>query len=194
MTLRNGIKTILFMLIITIFFISILSFVHLSTKERVQLNEELVLKQAILFSAGFATSSKNAEEIESMFKKNISKIESDEFNVYAVNNGNYVFIVSGAGLWGEIVASIGIKSDMKTLTGIDFIKQNETPGLGARITELWFRNQFRSKLLPLKLVEEEAQSKADEINAITGATSTSTSVIKLLNNNFQNVLDEFMEN
>ena len=43
---------------------------------------------------------------------------------------------------GKIDAVIGIKRDFKELTGISFTANNETPGLGARITEKWFCEQF----------------------------------------------------
>ena len=68
------------------------------------------------------------------------------------------------------------------MTGIDFIAQNETPGLGARIEESWFKDQFIGKTPPFTLVDEGTQNKAsNEIDGITGATYTSRYVRDMVN-------------
>ena len=67
------------------------------------------------------------------------------------------------------------------MLGLDFVKQNETPGLGARISESWFKEQFRGKRGPFRLVPEGVESGENEFQAITGATSTSNAVLDLLN-------------
>ena len=105
---------------------------------------------------------------------------------YAVKTGTtpagYVFPASGPGLWGEIEAVIGFDAALNRLTGVDFTKQNETPGLGARIAEDWFRLQFRGKTGPFSRVPEGTLSDSDrEFDAITGATGTSTAVEQILN-------------
>jgi len=52
----------------------------------------------------------------------------------------------------------------------------ETPGLGLKATEEWFRNQFRGKTAAeLRLTKE-----GGTIEAITGATITSRAVIDAL--------------
>jgi len=95
-----------------------------------------------------------------------------------------VFIRSGAGLWGRIDAAVGVinSDDGPTLAGVAFLDQNETPGLGARITEDWFTAQVRGKRGTIRLVPEKTRSEApDEIDAITGATVTSTAVRDIFN-------------
>ena len=78
---------------------------------------------------------------------------------------------------------LSIALDTLAQARIDFIKQNETPGLGARIEEEWFRKQFRGKTPPFTLVQEDTENTApDEINAITGATYTSSYVRDMVNN------------
>jgi len=51
----------------------------------------------------------------------------------------YGFFLNGKGLWGSIEAFVAVSSDLKKMVGIDFTKQVETPGLGARITEQEFK-------------------------------------------------------
>jgi Na+-transporting NADH:ubiquinone oxidoreductase subunit C len=88
---------------------------------------------------------------------------------------------AGAGLWGEISLMVGFKDDLRTLTGVAIVSQNETPGLGARIEEPWFTSQFIGKQGPFKMVEEGTADALDEIDAITGATRTSESFQNIMN-------------
>jgi len=56
----------------------------------------------------------------------------------------------GQGFWARIRGIVGIAADRKTVTGITFYEQSETPGLGAEIVRPAFRNQFKGKLLAPK--------------------------------------------
>ena len=57
----------------------------------------------------------------------------------------FVLPISGQGFWAPIKAIIGIEADKKTITGIAIYQQNETPGLGAEISKISFRQQFKGK-------------------------------------------------
>jgi len=67
------------------------------------------------------------------------------------------------------------------ILGIDILESQETPGLGAKIDEDLFKNQFRGKeKFPLKLVKLK-KPQEEEIEAITGATISSRAVVNLVN-------------
>jgi len=191
---KERIFPILFMLIITAVCITIVSYIHLSTKEIVALNETLFLKKAVLFAASIQIP-EDSQDVVDLYGKRIREVKTggDEIKYFSVLDEEtdqvkgYVVFQDGAGLWGEITAVIGYEKDLATLTGIDFIKQNETPGLGARIMEEWFRRQFKGKRPPLTMVPEDAPAGEKEFDAITGATRTSSAVMKILNSNAQNV-------
>lgn len=57
----------------------------------------------------------------------------------------YIIPVNGLGLWGPIYGYISIKSDAKTVLGISWYQQGETPGLGANISESTWQSQFPGK-------------------------------------------------
>ena len=98
----------------------------------------------------------------------------------------HVLPIGGPGLWGQIEGVAGLNSDLDRLTGVDFTVQIETPGLGGRIVELWFREQFRGKTGPLSRVPERTEGEgANQFDAITGATITSTAVEDMLNRVFE---------
>lgn len=192
---QEYIRTVLFMTVITFIFIAPLSFAYLKTKDMVKQNELMFLKKAVLYSADikFPAGAK-ASDIDPIYGRYVSEIKDTQgkvkyFEIRDPDAGGkvkgYAYVSSGPGLWGEITGVVGVAPDMKTVTGVEFIKQGETPGLGARIEESWFKEQFRGKTGPFeKTVAEKDPAGADQFQAITGATITSDGVKKLLNKTF----------
>jgi len=185
--LGQSLFTIFFMLAVTVVFISALSLIHVLTRERIQLNEGLVLKTAVLYAAGLAVPT-DALEADRLYDRRVREVRDPQgvLRFYEILSpdgeaASYVVPVLGAGLWGEIESVVGIELDLGTLTGIEFVKQNETPGLGARITESWFKEQFRGKRFPLSVVPEREEAGGQEFQAITGATNTVNAVQDILN-------------
>lgn len=83
--------------------------------------------------------------------------------------------VSANGYGGAVVMMIGVDKEMN-VQGIEILSQSETAGLGAKITEDKFKNQFAGKsLADLKLVKKPTASP-QEFEAVTGATISSRAV------------------
>lgn len=104
------------------------------------------------------------------------------------------FPMKGKGLWGTITAFGVVDGNLKRMIGIDFIEQVETPGLGARILEIEFKQFFRGldltgfyegKEKPIIMVSRKTntnlQAPTNELQAITGATQTCNGVLKMVN-------------
>ena len=179
---KERIYTVAFMLIVTLVTVSAVSGIHLATLDVVKRNEDLFLRKAVLKSAGFDIPGSPAE-ITALYDKLVEPLPGTE-DCYKVDGEGrkYVFVRSGPGLWGDITAVICFDMETHSVAGITFTKQNETPGLGARIDEAWFQAQFRGKKAPLSLLPEGSQSdKTGEIDAITGATITSKAVRDIVN-------------
>lgn len=101
----------------------------------------------------------------------------------------YVFPLTGKGLWGPIWGYIALDSDLRTVFGSYFSHSGETAGLGARIDEVEFQNQFVGKL-----ISKEGSGKIDlslvkngsvtddtvECDGISGATLTGNGVDEML--------------
>ena len=101
----------------------------------------------------------------------------------------YVLPVYGAGLWGPIWGYIAVNDDGNTIYGANFSHEGETPGLGARITEQSFQDEFKDKHLfvdgEFKSVAvlkkgQKATNGAEQIDALTGATITSRGVSDMM--------------
>lgn len=105
----------------------------------------------------------------------------------------YAFPIAGKALWGSVDAIVAIDSNLEKMIGMDIITHSETPGLGGRIEEDWFKNQFREVSLDAddgKFFAYPPQKNAN-IDAITGATLTSVSVKDLLNDNVAKIKENF---
>ena len=59
----------------------------------------------------------------------------------------YVLPVYGAGLWGPIWGYVAVNDDGNTIYGANFSHEGETPGLGARIADKDFQDEFVDKHL-----------------------------------------------
>jgi len=101
----------------------------------------------------------------------------------------YVLPVYGAGLWGPIWGYIAVNEDGNTIYGANFSHEGETPGLGARIAEQPFQDEFKDKHLfingEFKSVAvlkrgQKATNGAEQIDALTGATITSRGVSDMM--------------
>ncbi len=78
----------------------------------------------------------------------------------------FVFKASGKGYSSVIETLVGVFLDQK-ISAIKVISQNETPGLGAKITENKFRDQFRNR----------DSLDISGVQAVSGATISSRAVI-----------------
>jgi len=91
----------------------------------------------------------------------------------------YIFTLASAGYGGDVSVMTGINLD-GTIASIEVLDaSSETPGLGQNATKSEFAEQFAGKSGQL-LVAKNA-TKDTEIDAITGATITSTSVTDSVN-------------
>ena len=92
----------------------------------------------------------------------------------------YIVKGSAAGYGGSVIVVVGVDADLK-VTGISFPETlPETAGLGQKATEPAFYEQFAGKGTKLS-VKKGGGAGEDEIDAISGATITSTAVTNTVN-------------
>jgi len=186
--MKQGVFTVAFMFAATFVFISGVSFAYLFTRERIASNESLFLIRGVLTAAGRQIP-EEPEDLRSLYESSVEELKDRDGGIlcYILKDSStgeiegYVFIENGPGLWGTIRAAVGMNADLGSLTGVEFLEHNETPGLGARIGEEWFTDQFKGKMGPFTTVPEGQPDESDEFDAITGATVTSNAVCDILN-------------
>lgn len=84
------------------------------------------------------------------------------------------------GYGGEIEIIVGFSKDGK-ITGINIGSMSETPGLGSKAAEPTFKDQFNDKAANTLSVVKGKVSNETDIQAISGATITSTAVTNGVN-------------
>jgi len=104
---------------------------------------------------------------------------------------------SGLGLWGPIKGFLAMEPDMRTIRGVTFYEQEETPGLGGEIASVWFRRQFEGKRIADEtgkigiIIKPGGKASAiNEVDAITGATMTCDKVEVILNEVINKIVEE----
>jgi electron transport complex protein RnfG len=83
------------------------------------------------------------------------------------------FESKGAGFGGDIGVMVGFNLEKDVLTGIGILSHQETPGLGSRISEPIFTNNFKNK--PITAVFKVKKDNG-EVDAVSGATNSSKGV------------------
>lgn len=81
---------------------------------------------------------------------------------------------------GELTFTMGITAD-GTVTGIAFTSLSETAGLGMKAQEDSFKDQFKNKKVDAFAYTKSGASKDEEIDALSGATITTNSVVNGVN-------------
>lgn len=88
-----------------------------------------------------------------------------------------VFIVTAMGYGGPIDLMLGLTPE-GTITGIQILKHTETPGLGAKITEKKFLQQFAAK--NAQNTTWTLKKDGGDIDQISGATISPQGVVKAI--------------
>lgn len=184
--IRQAVGTITFMIILTSIVVFIIATAFHATKATIEYNKALQFRKAVLTVGGIKLPTDD-KAVGKLFEDNITAVDkAGKTLYYKVKTGGYIFNIQGAGLWGAIKAVVGINQQLNEITGIYFTEQQETPGLGARIDEAWFKEQFKGKTPPLSMVPEKSPANKQQFDAITGATITSTAVKKMVNRAMKN--------
>jgi len=106
----------------------------------------------------------------------------------------YGFRFRGLGFWAPIEGILAVTPDLEKTVGLVILDQKETPGLGGRIAEPVFLDQFADGLdvsvpagdAPFLVVsgspsEPGSAGAGRHVDAITGATQTSMAMDRILN-------------
>lgn len=90
----------------------------------------------------------------------------------------YIFTTSTKGYGGEVKVMTGVSADGK-VTGVEALSLSETAGLGMNAQKETFRDQYIGK--SGKIVVAKNSPKENEIQALTGATITSSAFTDAVN-------------
>ncbi len=158
----------------------LLSVVNLLTAERIELNRQREIEEAIMRVVPGTVSS-------------ATLYEEDKFTVYVGRDAadqelGYAIYASGTGFQDVIVLMFGTDPAIEKIFFMTILEQKETPGLGAKITDqeaylrFWQEKDIRQPLTLRKpAVGSPEELGTSEVNAITGATISSDKVLGIVN-------------
>lgn len=140
------------------------------------------------------TAKKIAELENENSKKNMqSLVSADDFEkcsdggieyYTAIKGGEtaaYIFTESAKGYGGDVSVMTAVKPD-GTVAGVAILDvSNETPGLGQNAAKESFYSQYAGLKKGVSLLKNGAKAENNEVDAVTGATITSTAVTRAVN-------------
>ncbi len=207
---NSNVYTVVYAAVIVVIVAFLLAFVASSLKETQDANVANDTKGQILTALGYDKTSIDvaatyAEKVkdnlfvdgelkayDGKFNTSYGKLVSDGIlHVFSATTANgeiaYVIPVVGRGLWGGLWGYIAIDESKSKVLGTYFYHESETAGLGARIGESWFQEQFIGKSLwqngdTLTVVKAGSAIENDpcQVDGVTGATLTSNGVAAMV--------------
>lgn len=140
------------------------------------------------------TAKKIAELENENSKKNMqSLVSADDFEkcsdggieyYTAIKGGDtaaYIFTESAKGYGGDVSVMTAVKPD-GTVAGVAILDvSGETPGLGQNAAKESFYSQYAGLKKGVSLLKNGAKAENNEVDAVTGATITSTAVTRAVN-------------
>ncbi len=199
---NSNVYTFVYMTIVVVIVAVLLALANQALKPRQDANILLDKQKQIL--GALKVDFTQADPAEVYYTLVNDTLRFDGCEVYVANlNGavKYVLPLSGKGLWGGIGGYLALDEDKNTIYGVNFNHESETPGLGAKIVELPFREQFEGKHIRnaegqvVSVAVLKAGNKAEgqeQVDAISGATITSTGVSTMLNEELCSKYAEFL--
>ncbi len=162
-------RLVLVLTLITLIAACALSLTHQLTDDRIQKArreyELKAVKNVLLIE-------KKIKELkgELVIEKKELQFEESKVPVYRGRMNENIFGAAikccGKGYGGDIEVIVGLNRK-GVITRIEIVDHKETPGLGAKITEAFFRNRFKCKSAENKI---KVRKDGGEIDAISGAT------------------------
>jgi Na+-transporting NADH:ubiquinone oxidoreductase subunit C len=185
--MKDKILMIVFVLVLGSILTAALVAVNYVTTPVIEKNEEIATKSSILRALNIHF---DPESVEETFAGNVEVRRRGGTTYYITKKDDIALPYAGSGLWGPIEGIIAVQPDLEHLKGITIIRQEETPGLGSRITEADYLAQFQGKRFTdgLETVQPGRSSRDNQIDSITGATMTSEAFISIINENLREVI------
>ncbi len=197
---KEQVMSVIYMIIIASAFTGMVSGVNVLMRSGIEKNRKARTAQGILEAFNLVSADTSPEKMAKLFEKRISEEKSAESVNYTYTESDgtlrgYAFPLEGEGYWGPIYGFIAVGTAGKEIIGVSITRHTETPGLGGRITEKWFTDQFKGKNLdpktnggtPLRLVQSGKKKNPQDVDAISGASGTSNAFEVILQNAYQTI-------
>ena len=165
---KDFVKPILVLSIICLVTSSLLAFTNNATAPVIKENEVATATASRRAAFPHADTSKPAEGLTS---DNVTE-------VYKADNGaGYVITAQAKGYGGQVPVMVAFNAD-GNIAAVKFLDNDETPGLGQKVKDAWFGEQFAGRQSDVSLA---LAKNGGDVDAISGATISSTAAVNALN-------------
>lgn len=192
--MKRIIGMLVFVLVIGSILTASMLAVEYYTAPVIEAHERTTLQESILAALGIPIPAEDSE-LEAVYEREVTAEEHQGTLFFRAADGSVAFAYEGAGLWGPISGIIALNLGGETLKGITIIHQEETPGLGGRISEPEYLAEFDDRPFrpQLEVISLGRASTPTGIDAITGATMTSVAFIEILNDHLSTIVPIYEE-
>lgn len=170
--MKEALKYGMILCVITSICVGLLGAVNEVTRPIIEKNEIKAEETAMI---QLMTDAKTFTAVEDLKEPSIEKLFVAQQDNQIVG---YVVRLAPQGYGGAIGLMVGITPE-GVVKGIQILSHSETPGFGANAEKPVFKSQFLEKKPPLTVTKNAPG--ADEIQAITGATITSSAITEGVN-------------
>jgi Na+-transporting NADH:ubiquinone oxidoreductase subunit C len=182
-----------------------ISLVHYLSLDKLQSNERMIRNRSISKAFNLSIQSPTGEAYENAITTNIEKQElktttgAIQLYISKTQPREIGFVFTGMGFWDRISGILVLSDDLSEIRSIEILDQKETPGLGARIEEDWFKEQFKSipidwsKPAASRIVFGQKTANGKIINGITGASQTSSALQRILNSELERFMQAYKQ-
>ncbi|MBN1673786.1 MAG: FMN-binding protein [Kiritimatiellae bacterium] len=167
----------------------LLTFANVQWQARIAANENFAKICAVVDALGLEAGPSSREETIDLFNRSVTVTNRGVMTVYEGRAGDrltgFAFEVVGHGKYGPIKGILAVGAETQTILALNIYEQNETPGLGARITAPDWLAQFRG--IPLLrdgapgVVISSRSKGPNVVDGITGASKTTYVIEKIIN-------------
>ena len=179
----TALKNILVLFVVALVSVSLLAVLNQITKGKIEAAEiqarNEIYQSVFAEAASFETMNEQFEANDDTIVIN-SVLTAEDAGKQKIG---YVFdVTSKNGYGGDVQIAVGVKNNGE-ITAFKVISASETPGLGAKSMEDEYASQFSglSAMTPIGFSKTGADRNKNEIDAIGGATITTTATTNAVN-------------
>ncbi|MBL7106097.1 MAG: FMN-binding protein [Phycisphaerae bacterium] len=168
---------------------TVLTFANTQLQRRISANENFSRISALVMALGLGDGSLSHNQIVDIYNQSVTAKKISEMELYEGSRDGkvigYALEVLGRGKYGMIKGILAVAPDSRKILSLLIYQQNETPGLGGLISSPEWLSQFADKPLVTNgtpgLVISSSEKGPNVIDGITGASKTTHSLVKIIN-------------
>jgi len=199
---KGSVYTLVYAVVLGTVCAGVLTFAATFTKPYRDANREAEEAKNILLALNVPIPKKTpAKELLALRDEKVQEIERGGIMTYVYSPGGatappeaVAIRFAGPGLWGPIKGFLALDPEITKILRITFYEQEETPGVGSKIVEDWFRLRFIDLAIrggdgKPGIIIGSGEDAPNRVDGISGATMTCDKVEDMLNEAIKSIVE-----